>query len=488
MGGAKLLFVATGFLTQLALPRLLGSPEEWGRLKTAMTVTAIVTNTLVAAILQTVSKRGSESASDAEDAKRALRELLLVHGIIGVALAALMVGLAPLLGHRFFHNDALIPLLQVESIVVGSYAVYATLMGSLNGAQRFTQQAGLDMGFSLLRTAGLVGGAALGLGALGALSGLAAAAVAITFAALAVVGTGVRSRAVDLQKWRSFFLPIALYQGCLNGILMIDLPLMHWNVAELAIAAGDPAPDEVASRFTGFYGAAQTFAFVPYQLALSGTHVLFPVISRASSSGDEEGTRKAIASAMRFSLLALLAMAAPIAGAADGVLLIAYPAEYTSGADALRILAPGVVCFTLFVVGATALAGRGLPALAARVAAVAAVVVIVANIVLVRAVPLGEYTPIAAAAGTALGASISLAIVGVVVYRTFGAFLAPLTVLRACIAALVGAAVAWAIPHESRVMAFVACVMGGLSYLGTLAALRELGAADLELVRRVLRR
>ncbi len=45
------------------------------------------------------------------------------------------------------------------------YALYAALVGSLNGRRMFMHQAGLDMTFSTVRTIGIVGAAALGYGA-----------------------------------------------------------------------------------------------------------------------------------------------------------------------------------------------------------------------------------------------------------------------------------------------------------------------------------
>jgi hypothetical protein len=43
-------------------------------------------------------------------------------------------------------------------VIVLLYGVYAPLVGSLNGRRRFLEQAGLDIGYGALRTAGLVGG------------------------------------------------------------------------------------------------------------------------------------------------------------------------------------------------------------------------------------------------------------------------------------------------------------------------------------------
>ena len=56
-----------------------------------------------------------------------------------------------------------------------------------------------------------------------------------------------------------------------------------------------------------------------------------------------------------------IAIAAPVSGAADGVLRLAYQPEYLAGSQALSVLAPGMACFALFVIGATILSGAGMP-------------------------------------------------------------------------------------------------------------------------------
>ena len=47
--------------------------------------------------------------------------------------------------------------------------------------------------------------------------------------------------------------------------------------------------------------------------------------------------RRYIRGAMRFSLLVLLAIAAPISGAAEGVMHIVYPGAYLAGSAALSV-------------------------------------------------------------------------------------------------------------------------------------------------------
>lgn len=483
---AKAVFIGTGFGVQLALPRILADPEQWGRYSTVATITSIVTNTLVAAMVQTVSKRTSEDEASAE---RTQREGLW----IGLALAMLVGGgfaaAAPLIATHWQRDPTLAPLLATAAIVIVSYSFYSALIGSVNGRRQFSRQASFDMGFALLRGGSIIGGALAG-AALGAIAGFAGAAVIVLGIALLVVGVGRGPARPDWRAWGAYLLPIAVYQASLNGVLQLDQPLLRANLADLALAAGHSASaaTEIASTQAGFYRAAQTFAFVPYQLILSVTFVVFPTVARAASSGDAEATRTAIRGAMRFSLIVLLAMAAPIAGASDGVMRVAYQETYLAGAPALAVLSPGLVPFALFAIGASILAGAGRARATAMIAFGALVLVITANTIAVRTAGIGENAIIAAAVATSIASLAALAAVGLTIRQLFGAFLPPLSALRAIAAGACGWAVAHFVPHANALGALSACVLGALAYFVALVSLRELGAADLALVKRVISR
>ena len=116
---------------------------------------------------------------------------------------------------------------------------------------------------------------------------------------------------------------------------------------------------------------------------------------------------------MRFSLIVLLAIAAPVSGAAAGVMRIAYPDAYLAGADALAVLSLGMVCFALFVIGATILSGAGRPGLSAAIAAIAVALVVAGNLGLLHLTGVGPHTLRAAATGTSLGMAFALVAVGV---------------------------------------------------------------------------
>ncbi len=488
VAGAKGLFVLTAFGVTVALPRIFGDEATFGRFAVVFGAASLLNNVLIAATLQTVSKLVSE---DEPHAERTLRQGLKLQLGVGLLLGGSLAAAAPLIAEHLYHDPARTPLLQIAGAVVLCYAVYATLVGALNGQKRFAQQAQLDMTFSFLRTGGLLGGAALGVGAVGAFGGFGLAAATVLAIAFLRVGRGAPGSELAWARWRGLMLPIVGYQIALNGLLLLDLQVLNITLENLATDAGlaADAARELADRLAAFYSAAQRFAFVPYQSVLAVTFVVFPFVSKATSMGDEEAARRYVRSAFRFSLLQLLLVASPIAGAADGVLLVAFPDTYVAGADALRVLIAGQVAFALFVIGATILTSAGRAILAVAIASFALVVVLVATSVGIRMAGVeGTGALVATAAGTSLGTFLAVAATGVTVHRIFGAFVPLASAARGGLAAIAGFATAYFIPHQSAVSALGALVAGAIAYLATLVITRELGAEDLALVKKVLGR
>ena len=489
IAGAKAYFILTSYAVQLLLPRVFGEAKEFGLYSATMSGVAILTNVLIVATIQSVSKFVSEDESKADVT---LRQGLRIQALVGGVLALALFILAPAVA-RLLLDDQLTPLLRISSVVVFAYALYAAVVGSLNGRHWFGKQARLDVAFSTLRTTGILGGAALGLGAIGAVAGFATAAATIVSVSLIWIGFGTRGapgEKIRRRRWLGFMAPIWTYQICLNGILLIDLQVLKRTATEIALsgAGSAQAAVDIANQYVAYYRAAQTFAFVPYQLIISMTFVVFPMISKATSLGDREAAKSTVQHAMRLSLLLLLLVAAPTSGAAEGVMRVAYPPEYLAGAPALEILIFGVAAFALFAVAATAISGAGKPSVAAVIAAVSFLTVVIANRLLVARAGLGAGTLEAAATGTSIGMGVALVLCALVLHREVGVFVPPLTWVRAGVAAIAGYGVAHMIPHDTIPFAVAALGGGFAAALTTLVITRELGPEDWTALRRIVRR
>jgi stage V sporulation protein B len=484
---SKLYFIVAGYAVALALPRLLGSPEAFGLYAATVSSISVINNVMNIATIQTVSKRVSENIAKASiTLRQGLRLQVMVGGLLG---GAIFFG-APFLAEDVLLDPLMVPYFRVVSVVLFSNALYATLVGFLNGNQLFQRQAALDMTYTTLRSTFILGAAALGLGVIGALSGYSCAVVTLLLISLFVVGIGKPSGEFPWKQWLGLMAPLWLYHLSINLILLIDMLILKRNVAAIAIQAHETqaVAADIASRYAGFYKAAQQFAFVPYQLLIPVTFIVFPMVSKAISDRDIKSTRDTIREAMRFSLLACLAMASPIAGAASGVMRIAYPEDYLAGSGALSVLTIGIACFALFVISATLLNGAGRATQAAIIAVIGLCIVVTGNIIFVRIVGIGEQTLIAAATGTSLGTSFALAAAVIAVYRSLGATIPFASLCRGLVAGFVGFSTAYIIPCQSRLLSFGALLAGGLAYVAALFILREIRSSDIETVKRIVRK
>lgn len=481
---AKLYFTLMGFLVQLGLPRFL-SPVEFGRYALAMSFVSVINNVLIASTVQSVSKRVSEAE---ELAGARLRQGLKLQLAVGLVLSGALITAAPWLS-GLGYSDELAPLLRVVALVPLFYALYAALVGSLNGLRMFKAQALLDIAFSTLRTVGILGAAALGYGALGSITGFTTAAFVIMAAALVVVGLGKPGEPLPIKTWFQFMLPVVLFQTTLNGMLLLDVWVLQNTTANLGIAGGltNNEAGLQATELVAFYKAGQNFALVPYQLILAVTFVVFPLVSSATARGDLDEARVHIQGALRFSIIVLFALGAPLGGGAEALIRLAYP-RYLPAADALSVLVFGQIALALFVIIATILSGAGRPSVAFGVGALGLIVTLTGNRLLVQMVGLGPNTLRTAAIATSLGTTTALFASTYVLKTLLGATLPWLTLLRAAFAGAVAFAIARALPQGSALMAPIILIVGGLAYLAALFASRELTRSDVEAVLGVIHR
>jgi stage V sporulation protein B len=276
----------------------------------------------------------------------------------------------------------------------------------------------------------------------------------------------------------------------LNGMLLLDVWVLKNTTAELGIEAGkalELATSE-ASALVGFYRSAQNFALVPYQVILSVTFVVFPLVSRATAAGDLASARSHVVGALRFSVIVLLALAAPISGSAEALIRMAYGATFLPGAQTLSILVFGQVSLALFVIVATILSGSGRPGLSAGIGLVALCVMLAANRLLVRAVGIGDSTLAVAALATSLGPLLALVVSNFALKQLLSVGLPLKTLVRCGISAGAGYFAAQLTPQHHGLLAPVAMLAGGSAYLAALFVTRELSGADVALVAATLRR
>jgi stage V sporulation protein B len=477
---AKVWFILAGGAIQLGLPSLLGSAAAFGVFHLVVTTTtSALNNVVVGTTIQTVSKFTTLFAGRA----RAVRGVALgVQLRIGLVLTALFLLAAPLLvrlsGDTFANLGA--PLTLAAPIVL-FYALYSTFVGSANGQRRFDQQAALDMIFAALRASLILGAAWVGLGVLGSVGGfVVAAALILALAARwsgrttppdapAVPSDAPIARAPMLRYWLS----LAAYVAWLNVLMNLDVWVLKVATTR-ALGAG-----AVADRWVGYYGGAQNFARLSYQIMIALTFVLFPLVSEATFAQDREAARRYIGRTIRYALLIAVAIASVLLANPSAVLAVPYATEYRVASTALVVLGVGNVALALLTLGGTVLNAAGDTRTSLVLMGATVAMDLLLNVLVASFVPPGPQLLTGCAVATTVAMVLGLIGFGRAVTRRFGLFVELETVVRASLACAVACGLGAAIPERSRLFTLAESVLVGAAFVLTLVATGELGAREL---------
>jgi len=484
----------------------------YGAFSRILALVNIPNNVVVATSTQGVSRAVARATGHEREAFRAT---MRVH----VPLALLVAGAFALAAPRLaaFEGAPYIarPLMLV-AIVLFMYGVYAPVIGLLNGRGQFTRQAMLDVSFAVLRTAGLLVVGYLFTrdgksGVLGATLGFVAAALLIvpiaasmaarspaaapspapqpeTRAALHYREQATPSTILARLAPRTYLtelLSLAGAQFFTSAVMQVDITLLgrflsHGVSSGLSAEAAAKSADE----WVAVYRACQLFAFLPYQLLLSITQVLFPMVARAKAQGDEAAVRRYVERGARLAAIACGMMVAVVAGLPSTLLSFAFGAEVAErGASTLRILAIGQGAFTMLGIATTVLASIGRERVSAVIALGALGGVSLACFVLASRAPFGASQLQATALATSIALVVALAVAARAVSTLTGAFVPLATMMRVlvAIAALVVAGVF--LPRFGRLLMPVVATGFVCAYVGMLIGTRELTKADLTALR-----
>ena len=407
MAFAKVYFILVGLVQQVILPRVLGL-DGYGALSSVLSIASIAYNPIVSTSIQGVSRAVAQSP-DAEQ-PQAIRRTLIIHALFALPLGFGFFLLARPIG-ELAGAPHLVGALRIISGVVVFYSLYTPFIGVLNGQKRFLWQAGLDVLYATIRTAALVGGALVLAGPFGgkvsgSIGGFVGASALICVIALTLVGIGRRGTGgpTTVQHLK-FIAPLLLGQFLLNLLLQADLTLLRAFAAESAKVAG--LGPEAADPLVGAYRATQLFCFLPYQLLLAVTFILFPMLATAHRDGDRDAVKRYVSAGVRLALVLMGLMVSVTSGLSGPLLRLVFPAEAAElGARSMQLLSLGFGAFAVFGILTTALNSLKREVASMAITAVGFGLVVVLCFVRVRGTAFGAellwHTATATTSGLAL--------------------------------------------------------------------------------------
>ncbi len=488
---AKAYFMVVGLAQQVALPRVLGL-DGYGALSTALSVASTTYNPVITTSIQGMSRAISQSS--AAERPAALRRVLVVHSVFAVILGLGFFFLAPFLAGYIGAPHAA-ETLRILSGVMLFYGIYTPLIGALNGQRRFLHQAGLDIAAATLRTLGLVAGAfwfakSAGNfdGVEGASAGFVASTLCVLLLALGLVGVGrAGTGGPSVKDHLIFVLPILAGQILLNFLLQADGLLLRMFAADAALRAGLPL--RAADPLVGAYRATQLFSFLPYQLLLAFTFVLFPMLSAAVRDGDRAAIARYVRTGLRLALVVAGLMVSVTAGLSSSLLRLVFVEEAARyGGRSLELLSLGFGAFAIFGILTTVLNSLKRERQSAVVTAIAVALVIGLCFLRVRGGVFGEDLLFRTAVATSSGLVLATLLTAFLVWRAAGALVSVRSLVRVVLALAIATTLGRYLPYWGKVMTLAQAALLGVVYVAVLLVTRELGRDDLAIVKKVLSR
>lgn len=491
VSGAKLYFIVVGLVQQVALKALLGL-DGYGALSSALSAASIAYNPLVTASLQGVSHAVATRPDDGD----ALRRVLAPHAVLALASALGFFMLAPLVGGL---TGALhvVPALRLLAVVLLAYGLYAPLVGALNGRARFTSQAALDVLAATLRTLGLLGGAYwLGSahsaegwsGVEGAALGFALSSALILIVSLMLVRIGKRaSSGPGLVEYAHYVLPILLGQVLLNVLFQADQLLLRRFAADAALTVG--LSPTAADPLVGAYRAAQLFCFLPYQLVIAISVVLFPLLAATARTGPREHVTRYVQSGVRISLLVIGVVVSVTSGLSGPLLRLVFGDDAAGlGRAPMQLLSLGLGAFALLGVLTSVLNSLSAQRQSLAVTALACVLIVLLCFWRVQGQPLGAELLWQTAIATSSALIAATLVAAALVARRAGGFVARSSLLRILGSLCLAIAIGRALPEPSRLLTPLYSALVALAYCLALILLGELTRADARALARLLLR
>ena len=459
---AELLVLPSGVLVAAFLSRQLG-PEGYGLFTLAITLVAWVEWSVTSIFARATIKLVGE----ADDWRPLGTTVVRLHLLVGVG-AALVLWVASVPFAALLGEPALATYVQLFALDVPLFALAHGHRNILIGLGAFNRRALASAArwtARLLLVVVLVG---LGLSIEGAILGsIGASLVELAVYRFFVRPSLFRGPTAPVRPLWGYALPLFLFALSARLFDHVDL---------FAIKALGGTAEQA-----GIYGAAQNLSLAPGIFALSFSPLLLSTLSRILRAGDHQRARGIAHDAMR-AVVVLLPLAGLTAGAAPEIVALVFGPAFRDAAPLLAILIFGALALVMISVATAILTAAGKPRWTPALMWPLLLLALAGHAALIP-----RLGPTGAALVTTLLAGLG-ALAGVLaVYRLWAVAPPGGSLWRSVLICglAYAAAVTWPAAGPLLILKLAAL---GLAILLSFVLLRELGAAELNLARSLLRR
>ncbi len=332
-------FMLAGYIIHIVLGRSLG-PSDYGIFAVVVSLFSTANLILTAGLPGAVSKYIAE---DETKAKTILIQSMKIQVTITVIITTLYYMSASALA-SLLNDPALIPLIQLSTIVIPVYALSSIYTAYYNGQSRFKLQALLQTILSIVKASSILY-LAYRYSLHGAIAGYAAAPLAILILAFIIDKKQKITLAFNYKKLIRFAIPVTIFTVSYSLFTTIDLFLIKALLQDNALA--------------GIYNANLTIGRIPYYLLGAIAAILLPQISKSTSTNNLKRTKQLIHSSLRYIMLILVPVTFMISASSQDLITLLYTDKYLAASAPLSIFVFAVAFQVIFFIMASILNGAG---------------------------------------------------------------------------------------------------------------------------------
>ncbi|MBI5575791.1 MAG: oligosaccharide flippase family protein [Deltaproteobacteria bacterium] len=324
-------FFMSGYLLQVYVGRSLG-PELYG-IFGLITVFHFIFERLIGG---SFSKGISKFVAENESASRSIIgfSMRLQYGFSLLTLLVFYGGadlIAAEMGDG--HLAEYFRLLSLLIVVSGVYIVYSS---ALNGARAFREQAILAVAFGAARLFFVAGLVYLGYSLKGAVWGLVLAGVACMVLSIRMCRPLAGKGDFDGRELVSYSVKVTMFTVAMLLIMNIDL-----------VAVKLVLKDNLA---TGLYNAVLNLARIPTLVTIPVSIVLFPLIVKAVSDGNNELAAEYSNRTLRYLVILLVPFPFLVHSTSRELLTLVYGGAYSGGSAAFGVLIYGLTFIGIAII------------------------------------------------------------------------------------------------------------------------------------------
>ncbi len=450
----------SGYAIHIFLGRFL-TPAEYGLYAIIISVATIPNLVLATGVPQAVSKYISEDSMNSPSVRaQGIRLQLILGSVVFITYLLASYPIAYLL------NDmALVPYLQLSTIVIPLYALYALYVMILNGEKRYREQSFNVIVFSATKSLLVIFLVLIGFSVSGAVFGFSISPlVGLVLGVFLIRHIPKTADRFSAKKLISFAIPVTIFWISYQLIMSIDL---------LAVKALLPDSDAQA----GYYSAASMISRTAYFLVTAISYAFFPAISTANRANDYGTVKLFIRESNRYIVMILTLMVVGAAFYGTEIVTFLYGTAYLSSGIVLGILMLGMSFFSVFTYLLSVLSAGSRPRIAMVLGVFTLAIDFILNILLVP-----TYGINGAAWATTIASGVGLVLSSTAIFYVFDCLISPISVTRIIISGIVTFGVVLFL-HLNVFGFIIGGTLTTLIFSGLLFMTRELNNDDFARVR-----